>query len=131
MLEKTLAAVIGLIVVATATMIALAAAGLALFWLLSPLTGPAGAAAVVAGVFALIVAIAVVAAALRGGHHHHHHDEASHQPDFGFIERIIDMAKERPILSVGAALAAAVIAFRNPALVATIVAAFVDRPKKG
>jgi hypothetical protein len=40
------------------------------------------------------------------------------------------MAKDRPLLSLGAALAAGLIAVRNPALVATIVAAFMDRPKR-
>jgi len=45
------------------------------------------------------------------------------------VERLVEMAKDRPILSLGALVAAGVIAFRNPAMVATIAAAFIDRPK--
>ena len=33
------------------------------------------------------------------------------------------------MLAVGAAVAAGILAIRNPALVATVVAAFMDRPK--
>jgi len=129
MLQKTLTAIVGLVALATATVVAILAVAFALFAVLTPLITAAGAAAIVAGVFALIVAI--VALVVAGGSRHQGYDEDHHggSADFGLVERLFEMARERPLLSVGAAIAAGVIAIRNPALVATIAAAFIDRPK--
>jgi hypothetical protein len=127
-LGRTLAAVTAAVALATATVLCVAAAACALFWVLEPLVGRAGAAALLAGVLALIVALCVLIAVSRPNHSSQHASQPGHT-DFAFVDRIIDMAKDRPILSIGAALAAGLIAIRNPALVATIVAAFMDRPK--
>jgi hypothetical protein len=127
---RTIAAVTAAVALATATMLCVLAASLALFWFLEPLVGRAGAAALLAGGLALIVAIAVLIAVSRSGHHSHHHAREEAHTDFSFVDRIIDMAKDRPLLSLGAALAAGLIAVRNPALVATVMAAFMERPKK-
>lgn len=130
MLQKTLTAIVGLVALATATVVAILAVAFALFAELEPVVTSAGAAAIVAGVFALTVA--VVALVVAGGGKRHHHSEEDHfsgSGDFGLVERLFDMARQRPLLSVGAAIAAGIIAIRNPALVATIAAAFIDRPK--
>ena len=128
MLQKTLTAIVGLVALATATVVAILAVAFALFAVLTPLVTTAGAAAIVAGVFALIVAI--VALVVAGGSRHQGYDEDhGGSADFGLVERLFEMARERPLLSVGAAIAAGVIAIRNPALVATIAAAFIERPK--
>lgn len=112
-------------------MLCVLTAVLALFWVLEPLVGRAGAAAVLAGLLALVVAIAVLIVVSRTGHHSHANQKAeTGHTDFAIVDRLIDMAKDRPFLSIGAALAAGLIAVRNPALVATIVAAFMDRPKR-
>jgi uncharacterized membrane protein len=126
---RTIAAVTAAVALATATMLCVVAATCALFWVLEPLVGRAGAAALLAGVLALIVAICVLIAVSRTGHPQHHHQAHSGPTDFAFVDRLIEMAKDRPLLSAGAALAAGLIAIRNPALVATIVAAFMDKPK--
>ena len=127
---RTIAAVTAAVALATATMLCVLAASLALFWVLEPLVGRAGAAALLAGLLALIVAIAVLIAVSRPSHHPHKHARLDDHTDFSFVDRIIDMAKDRPLLSLGAALAAGLIAVRNPALVAPIMAAFMDRPKR-
>ena len=128
MLQKTLTAIVGLVALATATVVAILAVAFALFAVLTPLITAAGAAAIVAGVFAVVVA--VVALVVAGGSRDRRYDE-NHggAADFGLVERLLEMARERPLLSVGAAIAAGVIAIRNPALVATIAAAFIERPK--
>jgi hypothetical protein len=64
-----------------------------------------------------------------GSKHHAEEDHYGGSADFGLVERLFEMARERPLLSVGAAIAAGIIAIRNPALVATIAAAFIERPK--
>ena len=48
--------------------------------------------------------------------------------EFDIIGKVFEMAREKPLWAAGAAVAAGLLAFRNPALVATIVAAFMDKP---
>jgi hypothetical protein len=63
----------------------------------------------------------------RGHHHGGHPHEAPHA-EFDIIGKIFEMAREKPLWAAGAAVAAGLLAIRNPALVATIVAAFMDKP---
>ena len=129
-LGRTLTAVTALVILATATGLCIVAASAALFWLLEPLVGRAGAAALLAGVLALVVSVSVLVVAGRGHSPRHRPDvSAAAGLDFAFVDRVIEMAKDRPLLSIGAALAAGLIIVRNPALVATIVAAFMERTK--
>ena len=129
MIGRALAGVVALAFLCAAVTVAVIAAALALFWTLVPNLGEAGAAAIVAGLFALVVAIAVVIVVLTTGkqHHHdtHHHEQHA---DFDIIGKVFEMAREKPLWAAGAAVAAGLLAIRNPALVATIVAAFMDRP---
>lgn len=129
MLEKTLAAVAGLIVLAALIFVAVIAAAFAIFAGLEPVLGAAGAAAIVAGLFGLLAGVAIAVVALKAGHPGHRDHDGDGRPDFSFMERILEMAKDRPLLSVAALVAGGVILFRNPAMVATIAAVFLDKPK--
>ncbi len=109
--------------IAAAAAVSVVAAAFALFAVLQPHLGAAGSAAVVAAVAAAIVGIAGLIAALKA--------EEKAQPAPGpdalaFAEKAIEMVKERPILTVGAGLAAGIIAFRNPALAAIVAKALLD-----
>jgi len=112
--------------VAAAAAVVVVAASFALYALAEPYLGKAGAAAAVAGVFALIAAIVawlatrkVVPKAKRG----HKIDDAT------LTDRLMDMAKERPMVALGAAVAAAaaasVVIIRNPAVITAVISAFV------
>jgi hypothetical protein len=83
---------------------------------------------VVAGVAALIVAIAGLFAARKAeGKHDHRHGHGRGAPqDFDFTARIVDIVKDRPLLSIGAALAAGVFALKNPTLTAAVAKAFME-----
>lgn len=91
--------------------------------------GEAWAAAIVAGVFAL-VAVVVAWLATR---------KVAPKPlakaeDAPLIDRLIVMAKERPLIALGAAAAGAVVLIRNPAVVTALVSAFMagsaSKPEK-
>ena len=131
MIGKALAGITALIALGAAATVAVVAAAFALYWVLVPSLTQAGAAAIVAGVFALIVAFGVLVAASKSGSHSHHDSHAGHggDADFDLVGKIFEIAREKPLWAAGAAVAAGLLAFRNPALVATIVAAFMDRPK--
>jgi hypothetical protein len=125
---RTLAAVTAVVALATATTVAVVAAALALFFALEPTIGRAGAAAILAGGFALLVSVAVLIVASRGQHPPKHDQQG--QPDFSFVERMIEIAKDKPILAAAGAVAAGLIVIRNPALVATIVTTILQKPKQ-
>lgn len=123
MIKKALAGVIGVAALATGVVVTLIAAAIALYFALEPGVGRAGAAGIVAALFALIIGLIVLVVFKRDP------KDAEPEPDAGMLDTLLGMAKERPLLSVAAALAATVIVFRNPALVATIAAAFLDGRK--
>jgi len=116
-IKKAVLAVAALAFMAAAIVAAVAAATFALYALLRPELGPPLAAAVVALVFAVIAA--VVALVLTRRARGPRHDEA--EPSL--MERVMGMARERPVLAAGGALAAALIALKNPQVVASIVSA--------
>jgi hypothetical protein len=111
---------------AAAAAVSVVSAAFALFAVLAPHLGSAGAAAVVAAVAAAIVGLAGLVTALKA-------EEKARPvvaPDaFAFAEKAIEMVKDRPILTVGAGLAAGIIAFRNPALAAIVAKALLDSQK--
>jgi hypothetical protein len=125
-LGKTLTALAAAAAIAAAAAVSVVAAAFALFAILQPRLGGAGSAAVVAAVAAAIVGIAGLLAAFK--------TEEKAQPSAGpdalaFAEKAIEMVKSRPILTVGAGLAAGIIAFRNPALVTIVAKALLDSRK--
>jgi hypothetical protein len=79
---------------------------------------------VVAAVAALIVAIAGYAAARKADQRQVPRSAA---PDSsGFAEKVVEIVKDRPWLSIGAALAAGVFALKNPTLTAAVAKAFME-----
>ena len=113
--------------IAAAAAVSVFAAAFALHAVMQPLIGAAGASAVVAAVAALIVAIAGLLAARKvEGKHDHRQSHAAPQDSFDFTSRIVDIVKDRPLLSIGAALAAGVFALKNPTLTAAVAKAFME-----
>lgn len=119
-------ALVAVAAVVTATAVSLVAGAFALYAVLEPSLGRAGAAAIVATAFALFVMIGLLIALLatrRGGSRREH---AAHGHDGGFAERLIDIVKAKPILSAAAAVAGGLLIIRNPVLVGVLVKAFMD-----
>ena len=80
--------------------------------------------AIVAAVAALIVAGMIAARKVEG------HRSAGHEPQppagFDLTGKIVDIVRERPIMSIGLGLAAGIFALKNPSLTATVAKAFLD-----
>ena len=92
-----------------------------------PLT-PAGAAAAVVGVCAIVAGIAAFIAYQnvklpKAGPR----AKGLSPPTLG--EQILGIVKERPLITAGAALAAGLAAFANPALITAVLRAFTDKPR--
>lgn len=123
--EKTLMTLAAAAAIAAAAAVGVFAAAFALYAVVETWLGPAGAAAVVAAVAALIVAVAGLLAARKA--EHRQAPQASATPDaFSFAEKVVDVVKDRPLLSLGAALAAGVFALKNPTLTAAVAKAFME-----
>ena len=96
--------------------VAVAAAGLAIYYALSIVLIPAGAAAITALIFAVCAALL--------GYRPEPQEEA--EPE-GLTDRAIQLFRTRPILGTVAGLAAGWIFLRNPALATMVAAAFTEK----
>lgn len=118
MIEKAYLAFIGVVVVSTAAAVGVVAGAYGLFEALRPHLGAAGAAGALAGlIFVLLGAIAGAIALSRRA-------PPPRQSDVGLSARAMQLARDKPLLALGAIVAAGIVVARNPRLVATAVSAF-------
>lgn len=126
MMERTLMAVAAGAAIAAAAAAGVFSAFFALFAFLQPYVGTAGAAAIIAGSSAVVIAVAGFVAARKA--EGDRKAAAARPADASLVEIILGVVRDRPILSAGAAVAAGIYALRNPQLVAAVVRAFMDKP---
>ena len=105
--------------VAAAAAVVVVAASFAVYALAREYLTAAGAAAVVAGVFALIALIVAWLATRKV-----RPKARAKVDDQSVVDRLIDMAKERPLIALGATAAAVTVLIRNPAVITAVVSAF-------
>lgn len=115
-LKRVLSTVIGIATLATAASVAIVAAAFGLFAWLSDYMHPAAAAGLLAGVAALVAAITGTVLLRKPGK-----KPEALKSDDSLTAKLIDLARERPIVAVGAVLAVGAIAFRNPKLVTALL----------
>ena len=123
--EKTLMTLAAAAAIAAAAAVGVVSAAFAVYAVLVPLVSPAGAAAIVAAVAALIVAVAGLIAA-RKVEGHRHQQNAPPQAGFDMTARVVEIVRDRPIMSIGIGLAAGIFALKNPTLTAAVAKAFLD-----
>lgn len=132
--ERTLAALATAAAVVAAVSVAIVAIFFALFALVEPMVGKAGAGAVVAGAAAVLAAIIAMVAArkMEGDKRRHEAAQAASMGAGGHADLanvILNVIKDRPLLSAGAAVAVGIYALRNPALISAVVRGFMDGRK--
>jgi hypothetical protein len=101
----------------------------ALFALARPYVGPAGASAIVAGAAALFIALIGITFAIMGRKPR----RKSKEPE-SVTDRVVEFVKTKPITSVVGAVAAGVMAIRNPGYLGSAIRAFVEgreAPRRG
>ena len=125
MMERTLMALAAGAAIAAAAAVGVFSAFFALFAFLEPYVGAWGAAAIVSGASAVVVAIAGLVAARKAAGDRK--EAAAAAPDASLIEVIMGVVRDRPLLAAGAAVAAGVYALRNPQLAAAVFRAFMDK----
>lgn len=123
--EKTLMTLAAAAAIAAAAAVGVVSAAFAVYAVLVPLVSPAGAAAIVAAVAALIVAVAGMLAARKVESSRQQHN-APPQAGFDMTARVVEIVRDRPIMSIGIGLAAGIFALKNPTLTAAVAKAFLD-----
>lgn len=124
--EKTLMTLAAAAAIAAAAAVAVVSAAFAIYAVLVPLVTAAGAAAIVSAVAALIVAVAGVIAARKVEGRHHNHSQQAPQQGFDVTSRIVEIVRDKPLMSIGIGLAAGIFALKNPTLTASLAKAFLD-----
>lgn len=121
MIARVLNLTAAIAAVAAAVAVCIVAASYAVYALADLWLTPAGAAAVVAGVFALIAALIawtatrkVVPKTPKGA-----------PPPETPVEKVIGLAKERPLMALGVGAVGAFILARNPAIVSALLSAVI------
>jgi hypothetical protein len=97
--------------------VAVFASAFALFALVQPYVGSAGGGAVVAGAFALIALIVGLIAMPR-------RKRRRAEGPSGVAEDLMDLVRDKPLAAAGVALAAGVMAMRNPRVITEVARAF-------
>jgi hypothetical protein len=116
--QRLLLAFTAIVAIATAAAIALVAASFAIFALARPYVGDAGASGVVCGVYALLVLIGGIAAIPRKRR------RVRSEGPTGVAEDLMELVRDKPMASAGVALAAGIMAMRNPRVIGEIARAF-------
>lgn len=118
-LKKALNTLAAAAAIAAAVVVCVIAASFALYAFAKDYVGPAWAAAIVAGVFALVAVVVALIATRKAKLPKA--DLAPEQPDMA--ARLILLARDRPIVAAGATVGAAILLARNPKIVTTILSA--------
>lgn len=119
-IRKIVLALVAAAAILAASGLMVVAAGFALFALARPALGPAGAAgvvflaaAVLIGLIGLIAGLQASAAAKRL--------RKARESSPGLLDQLIELVRDRPLVSGGAVIAALTMAVRNPAVLGAII----------
>ncbi len=121
--NRVIAAVIAVAAMAAAAGVVVVAAAFAIYSLLRDRFGPAGAAAIIAGGFAIALALGALVMFSKTKPAKGSKRASSAERPAAMTDKIIALLTERPIIAAAAAAAAGLLAWRNPTLVATILKA--------
>jgi hypothetical protein len=123
MLRRLLLGLIAAAAMAASASVLVVALAFALYALVQPYFGPAGAAAAVAGAAALLIGllgltIALIARVKRPKPKPHSMG--------GIVEQILELLREKPVMAISAAIGAGFLAIRNPTYLGSAIRAFLE-----
>jgi Na+/melibiose symporter-like transporter len=120
--RKLLAMMAAIAAIAAAAVVVIIALSFALYAALRDAVGPVWAAAIVAGAFALVALILAFFLTRKA------HPKPVRGDQQNLTARLVDLARERPLVAAGAMAAAVAVVVRNPrVLTAVATAAFASR----
>lgn len=119
-------AVAAVAAIAAAAVIAMVALAFAIFGFLKPEIGAANASAAVAAVFASLIGLGGLLSARGAGMRSRprRKGEPTDTDAAGLIDRLMDLARDRPVAAIGVAVALGIFLMRSPSALAAIAQAF-------
>ena len=127
MIGRIVSFVVALSAMAAASCVLVVSASFAFYALVRTYVGPSGAAAFVTLAAALVLAILALVMFGRAKKF----VGKQEGEDGGIVGKLTGLLGDRPIVAAGAAVAAGLLAWRNPALVSTILRATASQPRAG
>jgi hypothetical protein len=128
-LQRVLMAVAAVAALAAAAVIAMVALAFAIFGFLKPEIGAADASAAVAAVFAALIGLGGLLSAQGVGMRSRRRARKGEPTDgdaAGLIDRLMDLARDRPVAAIGVAVALGIFLMRSPSALAAIARAFFE-----
>ena len=122
--QRVVAAVIAATSAAVAAVVVIVSAIYAVFALLVNYVSAAGATAIIAGAIAVVLMGVALAFRQRAKAPKLKTSSVSAPADVSVSERLLGLAQDKPIVAATAAVAAGLLAWRNPKLVGTVLRAF-------
>ncbi|MEG1451261.1 hypothetical protein [Brevundimonas sp.] len=116
-------------VAAGAALVAVVALGATVFYALSLVLPPMGAAAITAGLFSVFALIAFLVFANKVGDEDDDDDYEAQEPD-GLPGRLLHLVQQRPVIGIVAALAAGAVLLKKPGLAALALTVFNDQGRE-
>ncbi len=127
--RKIVFALIAASAILTATSVLVIAAAFGLYAWARLYVGAPGAAAIVCGGAAVVIAVVGLWAALQAAHATRAYKRANKEGAPSLVDHVMDLARERPIVSMGTVVAAAALAVRNPAVLVGVVKTLLNRKR--
>ncbi len=128
LVNRVIAAIIAVAAMAAAAGVVVVAAAFAIYTVLRDHFGPAGAAAIISATFAVALALGALVMFSRARPVKRSRAGSADRGSAAMTDKVISMLTERPIVAAAAAAAAGLLAWRNPALVSTILKALDLKP---
>jgi hypothetical protein len=120
--RRLLMGFVAITAISTAAGVVVVALAFTLYALVQPYIGNAGASATVAGAFALLAIILGFVAMPR--RRHRRGNAANPASPEGVASDLMDLVRDKPVASAGIAVAAGIMAMRNPRVIGEIARAF-------
>jgi hypothetical protein len=121
--RRVLMACVAIVMLATAGGVVMVAAAYAVFALAQAQLGPAGGAAVTALVFAVILGLGGLVFTPRG----RKRARATPGTSAALAEELMELVRDKPLASAGVALAAGIMAMRNPKVIGEVLRGLLQR----
>jgi hypothetical protein len=115
--------VIAAAAMAASASVLIVALAFALYALVEPTLGRAGAAAVVAGASGLLIGLLALTIALMA---RAKRPKPKLESASGVVERIFELVRDQPVMAIGAALGAGFLAMRNPTYLGSAIRSFLE-----
>ncbi len=130
MIAKLVSFVIAVAAMAAATCVLVVSASFAVYALLRTYIGPSGAAACVTLAAAMLLGVLALVLFSKAKGPKLTTKGKTADAQGGLVERLTELVSDRPVVAASAAVAAGLLAWRNPTLVSTVLRVLEPRPER-